>query len=103
MSRKGNLRIPIVQGAQMFCTLTQMLTDFFGKDFFTSGWLRTKFISSVKVFEPFTLNGVVTDVEVLEDGRKKVSLEVWIRRSSDERMAAGQAASLAKYQKRLAG
>lgn len=37
MSRKGNLRIPIVQGAQMFCTLTQMLTDFFGKDFFTSG------------------------------------------------------------------
>lgn len=87
MSRKGNLRIPIVQGAQMFCTLTQMLTDFFGKDFFTSGWLRTKFISSVKVFEPFTLNSVVTDVEVLEDGRKKVSLEVWIRRGSDERMA----------------
>ena len=87
MARKGNLRIPIVQGAQMFCTMTQVLTEFFGKDFFTSGWLRTKFVSSVKVFEPYEIGGVVTDVEQLDGGKKKVSLEMWIRRSSDNRMA----------------
>lgn len=87
MARKGNLRIPIVQGAQMFCTMTQVLTEFFGKSFFTDGWLRTKFISSVKVFEPFEINGVVTDIEQMEDGKKKISLEMWIRRSSDNRMA----------------
>ena len=87
MARKGNLRIPIVQGAQMFCTMMQVLTEFFGKDFFTSGWLRTKFVSSVKVFEPYEIGGVVTDVEQLDGGKKKVSLEMWIRRSSDNRMA----------------
>lgn len=87
MARKGNLNIPIVQGAQMFCTLTHLLSEFFGGAFFTGGWLRTKFISSVKVFEPITLNGAVTEVETLPDGRKKVTLEVWIRRSSDERLA----------------
>ena len=87
MARRGNLRIPIVQGAQMFCTMTQVLTEFFGKDFFTSGWLRTKFVSSVKVFEPYEIGGVVTDVEQLDGGKKKVSLEMWIRRSSDNRMA----------------
>lgn len=51
--RKGKLRIPIVQGAQFFCTLTELLTRTFGADFFTDGWLRAKFIAPVKVFEPF--------------------------------------------------
>lgn len=87
MARRGNLNIPIVQGAQMFCTLTHLLSTFFGKAFFTDGWLRTKFIATVKVFEPITLNGAVTDVETLADGRKKISLEVWIRRGSDNRLA----------------
>ncbi len=86
-AREGNLRMPIVQGAQMFCTLTQVLTGFFGKDFFTSGWLRTKFLAPVKVFEPFKISGRVTGIKDRENGKKKVSLEVWIRRSSDERLA----------------
>ena len=86
MAQKGNLRMPIVQGAQMFCTMTNMLTEFFGKDFFTSGWLRTKFISTMNVFEDYEISGVVTAVEPLENGKKKVELDVWIRRCSDKRL-----------------
>ena len=87
-ARKGKLRIPIVQGAQFFCTLTELLTRTFGADFFTDGWLRAKFIAPVKVFEPFETAGIVTDVVPLEDGRRKVELEVWVRRGSDKRLAA---------------
>lgn len=87
-ARVGNLRIPIVQGAQFFCTLTELMTRAFGADFFTDGWLRAKFIAPIKVFEPFEAAGIVTGVYLAEDGKKKVELEVWIRRSSDNRLAA---------------
>lgn len=87
-ARKGNLRIPIVQGAQFFCTLTELMTRTFGANFFTDGWLRVKFIAPVKVFEPFEAAGIITDIIPTKDGRRKVELEVWVRRGSDKRLAA---------------
>ncbi len=96
-ARKGNLRIPIVQGAQFFCTLTELLTRTFGEDLFHEGWVRAKFVSPIKVFEPFETSGIVTDIEELPDGRKKVSMDVWVRRSSDGRLsAAGWASCIIK-------
>ena len=95
-ARKGNLRLPIVQGAQLFCAITHMLTRFFGPSFLSGGWLRTKFIAPVEVFEPISLSGQVTGVEDLEDGRKKVMLEIWARRSSDNRLAVAGWASCVK-------
>lgn len=92
-ARKGNLRMPIVQGAQLFCTLTHMLTEFFGKEFLTGGWLRTKFIAPVQVFEPIELSGCVSNITALPDGRKKVELDVWIRRGHDQRLAVAGWAS----------
>ena len=86
-ARKGNLRLPIVQGAQLFCALTHMLTRFFGKEFLCGGWLRTKFIAPVQVFEPIRLCGMVTGIEEEEDGHKRVNMDVWIRRGSDQRLA----------------
>lgn len=86
-ARKGNLRMPIVQGAQLFCTMTHMLTNFFGKEFLTGGWLRTKFIAPVQVFEPIELSGCISSITPLPDGRRKVELDVWIRREHDHRLA----------------
>ena len=87
-ARKGNLRIPIVQGVQFFCTLTELLTKVFGKALFTDGWVRMKFISPIKVFETFQASGIVTDIEALADGRRKVSMDVWVKRASDGRLSA---------------
>ncbi|MBE6906980.1 MAG: hypothetical protein E7476_11985 [Ruminococcaceae bacterium] len=87
IARKGNLRLPIVQGAQLFCCLTHMLTVFFGEKFLTGGWLKTKFISPVNVFEPIELSGCISGIETCPDGRKKILLDVWIRRKSDNRLA----------------
>ena len=85
-ARGGGLRIPIVQGAQIFCASTELLTRAFGADFFTGGWIRVKFISPVKVFEPFEISGIVTDMEAVEGNRIKVYLDIWARRQ-DGRLA----------------
>lgn len=92
-SRKGNLRVPIVQGAQHYCTFPQLLTRVFGDAFFTSGWVRIKFLSPIKVFEPFETTGIITDIEELENGKKKVSLEIWDRKTTDGKLAAAGWAS----------
>ena len=86
-ARKGGLRQPIVQGAQQFGLFAQRLVHAFGAGFFTSGWLRTKFLRPVDVFEPLAISGVVTGVEPAEGGGgSTASLEVWAR-TSDGRLA----------------
>ena len=92
-ARKGNLTIPIVQGAQHFCAFPQLLTRAFGADFFTAGWVKVKFLSPIKVFEPFETTGLVTGIEPQPDGRKKVLLDVWNRKTTDGKMAAAGWAS----------
>ncbi|WP_251391434.1 hotdog family protein [Mediterraneibacter agrestimuris] len=87
-AREGNLMIPIVQGAQFFCTFSELLTRVFGASFFTNGWVKAKFISPVKVFEPFETGGIITEIKKLEDGRRAYKLEIWIRRASDKQLAA---------------
>ena len=86
-ARKGGLCQPIVQGAQQFGLFAQRLVHAFGAGFFTSGWLRTKFLRPVDVFEPLAISGVVTGVEPAEGGGgSTASLEVWAR-TSDGRLA----------------
>ena len=91
VARAGGLRAPIVQGQQQFGVLAQLLSLRFGSAFFTSGWLRVKFLAPLEVFEPFVSTGVVTAVTPVDSGLR-VDLEVWVRRESDGRlMTAGWA------------
>lgn len=84
-AREGKLRVPVVQGLQMYNVLTELLVRHFGQHFFTSGWMHTKFITPLEVFEPFSCTGLITSVTPGPQGRQ-VDLEVWARRASDERM-----------------
>lgn len=88
IARAGGLRVPIVQGQQQFAVLAELLTRFFGTEFFTGGRLRVKFLKTVDVFEPIEARGVVTAVR---DGRAE--LEVWVRRADGGLSAAGWASS----------
>ena len=95
-AHEGNLRIPIVQGAQLYCTIGQLLSDVCGAELFTDGWLKAKFIAPVKVFEGFKVYGMVSSIEQLENGKKKYLMDVWIRRDSDQRLAVVGWASCVK-------
>ena len=79
---------------QSFCTFTELLTRAFGKDFFTGGWIKAKFIAPITVFEDFNVYGMITNIEKVSDTQEKVYLDVWIRRQDDRLAVAGWASCL---------
>lgn len=86
IAREGGLPIPIVQGQQQCDLVAELLTRFFGTRWFTDGWLRTKFIRPVEVFEPLEVGGSVHAVE-----GHHVELDVWVRRGDGRLSTVGWA------------
>src|SRR5690606_2217690 len=86
IAKAAGLSIPIVQGQQQCCLVTELLTRFFGAAWFTGGWLKVKFVQPVQVFEPLIVGGVVTGIE-----EGKVSLHVWVRRQDGKLSTIGWA------------
>ena len=91
LARRGELRIPIIQGQQQCCLVTEMLTGFIGESFFTTGWLRVKFVQPVEVFDPLEVSGQVVGVERLQGGGTRLDLEVWVRRGDGRLSTVGWA------------
>jgi len=71
---------------QQFGVVAGYLAQVFGTPWFTDGWLHVKFISTLQVFDPLEISGIVTAVAAQQDRRTKVELEVWARRGSDKRL-----------------
>jgi len=88
IARKADLPVLIVQGQQQAGLIAEFLTRVFGTAWFTSGWLHVKFVSTLEVFDPLEIGGIITDVIAQHDGGNKVELEVWARRKSDSRLTA---------------
>ncbi|MFC3996139.1 hypothetical protein ACFOVU_09455 [Nocardiopsis sediminis] len=88
LARAAGLRVPIVQGQQQFGVLAELLTRAAGAPFFTGGWMRVKFLTTVDVHEPIEAGGVVTAV-----GDGKAEFEIWVRRADGRLSAAGWASA----------
>ncbi len=86
IARAGKLPVLIVQGQQQAGCVAEYLTKAFGAAWFTDGWFQLKFVNPLQVFDPIAISGLVTAVTPTADGRRKVELEVWARRASDERL-----------------
>jgi acyl dehydratase len=95
IARASGLAIPIVQGQQQCCLVVELLTRFFGASWFTDGWLRTKFVQPVDVFDRLTVGGVVQRVSKEdmseEDSGARVDLHVWVRRGDGKLSTVGWA------------
>ncbi len=94
LARRAQLRIPIVQGQQQCCLITERLTTFFGTAWLTSGWLRVKFVQPVEVFDELEVGGLVTEVTKQPDGTSKVAAEVWVRRGDGKLSTVGWASAM---------
>jgi acyl dehydratase len=92
-ARAGQLAVPIVQGQQQFGLIGQLLVRSFGAGFFTSGWMRIKFLVPVDVFEPLTITGVITEISDDEKGVTRAHLEVWVRRADGRLVTVGWASA----------
>ena len=93
-ARAGELRQPIVQGAQQFGLIAARLVQAFGAGFFTTGWIQAKFLVPVEVFEPITIHALVTAVVPREGGGRTAELEVWIRRADGRLVTVGWASAM---------
>lgn len=76
----------LAQGMQETCWMSEMLADFFGPVWFSSGWMKTSYLQPVYAGDEITLYGLVT-------GRNgdRLDLEVWARNASGLLTAAGWA------------
>jgi acyl dehydratase len=93
IARHGGLRIPIVQGQQQLCVVLTLMTHVFGAHWYTSGWIRVKFINPLEVFTPATVGGVVRTVDSEVDG-EWVNIDVWVQRSDGVLTTVGTARCL---------
>lgn len=82
----------VVQGMQQLGCMCELLTDFFGANWFTSGYMKMKMIRTVLVGETITFHAVVKSVEK-ENGRNKVNLHVWTLNEKGQMTIVGWANS----------
>ena len=82
----------VVQGLLQTCYITEMLINFFGASWFTTGYQKTKMLQHVLVNEPLTIKGVIKN-KTVEDGRTKLHLHVWVENSKGELTVIGWASA----------
>lgn len=75
-AREAGYENLVVQGMQKLGCMCELLTSFYGANWFTSGHLKMKMIRTVLVGEMISFHGVVKSVEE-RDGHHKVKLHVW--------------------------
>lgn len=89
-ARQNGLAVPIVQGQQLVCFVTELLTRVFGYYWFSHGWLKVKFLKPVSVFETVVIHGAIRELRAESDG-KTASLEIWITKSDGAVASVGWA------------
>lgn len=92
-AREAGLRLPVAQGQQLVGYLTEMLTNFFGATWFTSGWEKLKFIHPVYAGETVTAHGIVTGM-VEENEGARLELEIWVENGDGVKAAVGWASAV---------
>lgn len=77
----------IAQGLQTAGYFSDVCTDFFGADWFTSGRIKAKFLQPVYPKSILTTTGKVVGQEPAENGRVTTRLELWAR-DQDNRLVS---------------
>ncbi len=78
------------QGLMAYGYLSQLATDYFGPSWVTGGELNINFINLLDRDDLLTIAGKVTSVD-RENGRTRVTVEVWVDSHRGTRVAAGNA------------
>jgi acyl dehydratase len=90
---ESGLAAPIAQGLMSTGYLSQLLTDFFGVDWFESGWTSHAFIKPVSAGDTITVYGKIKERSDEASGTRVV-LEVWCRNQLGELTTVGSASAL---------
>lgn len=80
----------LAQGMMETCWISEMLGNFFGPSWLSTGWIKNVYLKPVFVGDRITVYGVVTGVR-----QGRVELEVWARNQDGLLTAAGWASARA--------
>jgi acyl dehydratase len=92
-ARGAGLETTIAQGEMSVVFLSEMLTNFFGPSWLTSGWLSAKFIHPTYTGKTVTVSAVVTD-RVEEAAGLRLELECWVKDDEEQMTVVGWASGL---------
>jgi acyl dehydratase len=90
IARRAGLRAPLVQGQQLACHVSESMTRFFGSAWYTSGWVRIKFLGGVCAGETIRVCGAVHS-SVRREGSDVLELDVWIENEAGTIVAVANA------------
>lgn len=92
-AKKAGFKDTLCQGMQTTCWVSQMLANFFGASWLTSGWMKMIYLQPVYRGDSVTCRAVVSGVELTDNG-PKLSLEVWIDKPDGTITSVGWASAL---------
>ncbi|MFH1742907.1 MAG: MaoC family dehydratase [bacterium] len=90
VARAAGFRDTLAQGMTETCWTSEMLTNFFGPSWLSTGWIKMIYLKPVYRDDIITCFGVVTGHEEAE-GIDRVQLEIWCANQDGEMTAAGWA------------
>ena len=93
IASESGLSAPIAQGLMSTRYLSQLLVDFFGVDWFESGWTSHAFIKPVSAGDTIAVHGKIQESREEPNGTRLV-LEVWCRNHAGDLTTVGSASGL---------
>ena len=92
-ARAKGFRVPLAQGMMSTAYVSEMMTNFLGVGFVEGGNMSVTFTRPVYAGDRLTVHGVVTEIRV-ENGRSRVTVEVWCENQHGEKTMVGSASGL---------
>ena len=89
-AQRGGFSRTLAQGMMETCWLSEMLANYFGLPWLSSGWMSMAFLNPVYADDLVTCKGVVSGATDEEDGRQ-LELEIWCENKQGLMTAAGWA------------
>lgn len=96
IARRDGLDRPMAQGQQTVGYVSELCTDFFGMDWFSSGWVKAKFLLPIWPNSTLTVEGKVVAEEILDADTTKIHLELWVKDQDDRLVTVAWASGLTR-------
>lgn len=93
LARKGGLDNTIAQGLQTAGYFSDLCTGFFGAQWFTTGWIKAKFLLPVFPGSDLTVSGKVAGHHEYANGGLRTNLELWAKDQDDRLVSVAWAAA----------
>jgi acyl dehydratase len=95
IASESGLAGPIAQGLMSTGYLSQLLANFFGIDWFETGWTSHAFVRPVSPGDTITVQGRIQD-RIVETNGMRLVLEVWCRNHRGDLTTVGTASALVR-------